>query len=238
MPASSRPTVVIADFIAGPLETERRVLGEIAEIVALDASSEEELVGKIEAADAIMMYHTVSITARTINALKNCKIIVRCGVGYDNVDWRLARAARHRRGQRARLRHRGSGRHGDRHDAGPDPGHQPVQRPAARPAGRMDVYRGPAGLAAARPGVRHRRPGPDRQGRGLAGQSPGHGRRVLRSLRARRPRQVAGRAPRGNARRPAGRVARRQHALPLHGRDVPHDRRRRRWPRCVPARSW
>lgn len=91
MPAKDRPTVVIADFIAGPLETERRVLGEIAEIVALDASSEEELVGKIEEAHAIMMYHTVSITAKTINALKQCKIIVRCGVGYDNVDWRLAR---------------------------------------------------------------------------------------------------------------------------------------------------
>ncbi len=91
MPATSRPTVVITDFIAGPLETERRVLGEIADVVALDASSEEELAGKIEAADAIMMYHTVSITARTINALEHCKIIVRCGVGYDNVDWRLAR---------------------------------------------------------------------------------------------------------------------------------------------------
>ena len=59
---SERPKVVIADFIAGPLETERRVLGEIAEIVALDAASEEELVGQIDDADAIMMYHTVSIT--------------------------------------------------------------------------------------------------------------------------------------------------------------------------------
>jgi C-terminal binding protein len=89
---SKRPRVVITDFIAGPLETERRVLGEIAEIVALDASSEEELVGRIEEADAIMMYHTVSITEKTISRLKHCKIIVRCGVGYDNVDWKLARA--------------------------------------------------------------------------------------------------------------------------------------------------
>ena len=85
--------MVITDFIAGPLETERRILGEIADIVALDASSEDELVGQIEDADAIMMYHTVSITAKTINRLKHCKLIVRCGVGYDNVDWRLARSA-------------------------------------------------------------------------------------------------------------------------------------------------
>jgi C-terminal binding protein len=89
---NKRFRVVITDFIAGPLETERRVLGEIAEVVALDASSEGELAGKIEEADAIMMYHTVSITETTISRLKHCKIIVRCGVGYDNVDWRLARA--------------------------------------------------------------------------------------------------------------------------------------------------
>ncbi len=88
---SGLPRVVITDFIAGPLETERRILGEVAEIVALDAASEDELVGKIEDADAIMMYHTVSITKKTIQRLKHCKLIVRCGVGYDNVDWKLAR---------------------------------------------------------------------------------------------------------------------------------------------------
>jgi C-terminal binding protein len=88
---SGRPRVVITDFVAGPLEVERRVLGEVAEIVALDASSEDEIVGQIEDAGAIMMYHTVSITAKTIERLKHCKLIVRCGVGYDNVDWRLAR---------------------------------------------------------------------------------------------------------------------------------------------------
>ena len=70
---------------------ERHVAQEIADIAALDASTEDELLGKIEDASAIMMYHTVSITAKTIDRLKDCKIIVRCGVGYDNVDWRLAR---------------------------------------------------------------------------------------------------------------------------------------------------
>jgi D-3-phosphoglycerate dehydrogenase/C-terminal binding protein len=88
---NQRARVVIADFIAGPLEMERRILGEVAEIVALDAASEDELRGKIEDADAIMMYHTVSITEKTIDRLKHCKLIVRCGVGYDNVDWRLGR---------------------------------------------------------------------------------------------------------------------------------------------------
>jgi C-terminal binding protein len=88
---SARQHVVIADFIAGPLEAERRILGEVADVVALDANSEDDLVGKIESADAIMMYHTVSMTPKTIDRLERCKLIVRCGVGYDNVDWRHAR---------------------------------------------------------------------------------------------------------------------------------------------------
>ena len=87
----TRPRVVITDFVTGSLETERRILGDVADIVALDASNEDEITGRIEDAAAIMMYHTVSITAKTINRLTQCKVIVRCGVGYDNVDWRLAR---------------------------------------------------------------------------------------------------------------------------------------------------
>lgn len=88
---SKRFRVVITDFVAGPLETERRILGDIADIVALDASGEDDIDERIEDADAIMMYHTVSISEKTIHRLKHCKLIVRCGVGYDNVDWRLAR---------------------------------------------------------------------------------------------------------------------------------------------------
>jgi D-3-phosphoglycerate dehydrogenase/C-terminal binding protein len=88
---SARFRVMITDFVTGPLETERRILGGIAEVIALDASNEEQIAGVIDEADAIMMYHTVSITAKTIERLKHCKLIVRCGVGYDNVDWRLAR---------------------------------------------------------------------------------------------------------------------------------------------------
>ena len=42
--------VVIADFINDDLETERRLIGDLADVVALDAFSEEELMGKIACA--------------------------------------------------------------------------------------------------------------------------------------------------------------------------------------------
>jgi D-3-phosphoglycerate dehydrogenase/C-terminal binding protein len=82
--------VVVADFVT-ELKPEREILGDIAELVALDASSERDLVGHVEDADAIMMYHNIAITHATISRLTRCKLIVRCGVGYDNVDWRYAR---------------------------------------------------------------------------------------------------------------------------------------------------
>src|SRR5688572_6579771 len=83
--------VVITDFISDSLTIEKEILGGEAELIALDASCEEDLEGKIEDADAIIMYHTIQLTTNTIDRLKRCKLIVRAGVGIDNVDHRHAR---------------------------------------------------------------------------------------------------------------------------------------------------
>ncbi len=87
----NRFRVVIADFVIDALEPERKILGDIAEVVALDARSERDLAGKVEDADALMLYHNITISKQTIAQLRQCKLIVRCGVGFDNVDHRLAR---------------------------------------------------------------------------------------------------------------------------------------------------
>lgn len=83
--------IVITDFIADNLAAEKSIAGADAEIVPLSASAEEDLEGRVEDADAIIMYHTISLTARTIGRLKRCKLIVRAGVGVDNVDHAFAR---------------------------------------------------------------------------------------------------------------------------------------------------
>jgi D-3-phosphoglycerate dehydrogenase/C-terminal binding protein len=88
----SRPKVVVTDFLAGSLDLEREILGDLADLVGLNAECEEDLVGQIEDADAVMVYHVIALTEKTISRLKRCKLIVRCGVGYDNVDGRAARA--------------------------------------------------------------------------------------------------------------------------------------------------
>jgi D-3-phosphoglycerate dehydrogenase/C-terminal binding protein len=88
---SQRFRVDITDFITDDLRPERQLLGEIADLVALNASEESHLRGRVEDAHALMMYHNVTISKDTIDRLKHCKLIIRCGVGYDNVDWRHAR---------------------------------------------------------------------------------------------------------------------------------------------------
>lgn len=91
MPATCAK-VIITDFIDDDLKIEQDVLGRLASVAALDAGTEEDLVGKIESADAIMMYHNISVSQSTIERLTNCKLIVRCGVGFDNVDYVFARS--------------------------------------------------------------------------------------------------------------------------------------------------
>lgn len=83
--------VVVTDFIREPLDRERAILGELADVFALEARNEEQLAGRIDDADAVMLYHEIGIGARTIERLEKCRLIVRCGVGYDNVDRDAAR---------------------------------------------------------------------------------------------------------------------------------------------------
>ena len=83
--------VAVTDFINDDLSTERDILGDIADITAHDAYTETDLIGKIDDADAVMLYHNLELTRATIGRLTNCKLIVRCGVGFDNVDRVYAR---------------------------------------------------------------------------------------------------------------------------------------------------
>src|SRR5687768_15563696 len=91
---TDRKTIVITDFIEkhDPIEAERRVVGDLADFRILDAHHEDELTGHVEDADAIVLYHNLPLLSpQTIDRLERCKLIVRGGVGYDNVDALYAR---------------------------------------------------------------------------------------------------------------------------------------------------
>lgn len=88
---SKRFKVVVTDFLTHPPDTEERILGDLARVETLRAHHEDDLLGRIEDADAVMIYHCLRFTEKSIARLDRCKLIVRCGVGYDNVDWAFAR---------------------------------------------------------------------------------------------------------------------------------------------------
>lgn len=88
---SATHRVLIADFHHGSAQVEQEILGDLATVEALDVDGEEKLWGPVDDAAALMVYHTIRISSATIARLTKCKLIVRCGVGYDNVDHVFAR---------------------------------------------------------------------------------------------------------------------------------------------------
>jgi len=88
----SRPLVVVTDFVCEPLDVERSVLADHADLLCAMATNENQLAEVAANAAALMVYHEICVTRPTIERLKCCKLIVRCGAGYDNVDAAFARA--------------------------------------------------------------------------------------------------------------------------------------------------
>jgi len=84
------PKVGITDMIADELDPEREALGAGVRLAALDADREEDLAGRVEDAHALIVYQ-LPLSRRTIERLERCRVVVRGGVGYDQVDGPFAR---------------------------------------------------------------------------------------------------------------------------------------------------
>lgn len=84
--------IVLTDFIHDDLAPEQQVLGDLADLAALGAGCEEELAGRIEDVNAMVVFHEIRITRPTLSRLRKCMLIVRAGVGVDNIDLALARS--------------------------------------------------------------------------------------------------------------------------------------------------
>lgn len=86
---SKRPLVVITDHLA-EAGVERAVLDPVADVRLLATNDEADVLRSGADADALLVFHTMKIGERTIAALGRCRGIVRCGVGFDNVDSQAA----------------------------------------------------------------------------------------------------------------------------------------------------
>ena len=56
----------------------------------LQTNDEADVAKRGAEADVLLVYHTIKLTERSIATLAKCKGIIRCGVGYDNIDLEAA----------------------------------------------------------------------------------------------------------------------------------------------------
>jgi C-terminal binding protein len=79
--------ILIPDVLKPPTDIENSIFGPSAQIITPDAVHAEHIDDETwENCDAILAYDQIQFDASLISKLNNCKIIVRVGVGYDNVD--------------------------------------------------------------------------------------------------------------------------------------------------------
>jgi D-3-phosphoglycerate dehydrogenase len=93
VPMGERFTVLIADFL-DETSIESAILDDIARIIMARARDEAELAEYLPEADAILLFHDISIVGEPSFArAPRCRCVVRAGVGYNNVD--VEAATRH-----------------------------------------------------------------------------------------------------------------------------------------------
>ena len=85
----SKPLVVVTDhLVEAGVETPH--LQDVAELRLLQTNDEADVVKHAAQADVVLLYHTMKISEVTLAAMPRVKAVVRCGVGYDNVDCEAA----------------------------------------------------------------------------------------------------------------------------------------------------
>ncbi len=79
--------VVVTDYVFPDLEPEKAILAEVgAELVAGQCQSKAQVIELVPGADAVLNTYYGPIDAEVMDAMPDCRIIVRYGVGVDTVD--------------------------------------------------------------------------------------------------------------------------------------------------------
>ena len=91
MARTEKPLVAIIDWakadLADPAAViEKRVIGKHATIKTFKCESDADFTGEIAQAEALIVWHNCTISAKGIAGLKRCRALIRNGVGYDSVD--------------------------------------------------------------------------------------------------------------------------------------------------------
>src|SRR5688500_10496223 len=65
---------------------EKKILDDIADLTLLQTIDEADVIRRASDADALLVYHDMKLTERSLSALPKVRGVIRCGVGFDNID--------------------------------------------------------------------------------------------------------------------------------------------------------
>ena len=79
--------ILIPDRVKNNTEIEDKIFGKGYQIITQNKNDAKQIPDDIwQSADAILAWHEINYDADLISKLQKCKVIVRVGVGFDNVD--------------------------------------------------------------------------------------------------------------------------------------------------------
>ena len=81
--------VAVTDYLT-EATAERAVFAKLADVDLLGADTEDQVAGRAADAHGLIVFHNMKLTGASLARLPRCRVVVRCGVGFDNVDLEAA----------------------------------------------------------------------------------------------------------------------------------------------------
>ena len=90
---AAKAKVVLTDYVWESLDVERAILGNLAELKAMQTKQTHEFLSEAADCDALLNTYAGPITAEAMGHMPKCRIIARYGIGVDTIDLDAATAA-------------------------------------------------------------------------------------------------------------------------------------------------
>ncbi|MDE0330687.1 MAG: C-terminal binding protein, partial [Nitrospinae bacterium] len=78
--------VVLTDYVWESLDVENEILGDLADIVAMQTKTPAEFLTEAADCEAVLNTYAGPITREDMAGMPDCKIIARYGIGVDTID--------------------------------------------------------------------------------------------------------------------------------------------------------
>ena len=89
----AKAKVVLTDYVWESLDVEKKILGDLAELVPMQTKKPDDFIAKATDCDALLNTYAGPITADVMAKMPKCRIIARYGIGVDTIDLDAATAA-------------------------------------------------------------------------------------------------------------------------------------------------